>query len=538
MGTETTTPASRDEATDATTVDTPAPQLGRTRRSLLAAGIGAAGAFIASAIGRPAPAEAASVVLGATNNESAATRFHNTASNASAWGVVGRTTYTGAASASRGVVGVSDGIDGVGVAGQANTGAGSRGILGLSTNGKGVVGNGKTIGVEGVASGTNATGVKGTATIGSSAKGVQGTTATGIGVFGEATGNGYGVRGNGGYNGLYGSGGSYGVIGSAGGGYGVYGSGSTGVYASGGSGGYGVQSYGGTYGVYAAGASYGVYAEGATGVYGSGGTGSGVYGVTSNINAASVFGTGGQYGVQGANARTAGVRGDSGYVGVWGEGGDWGFFSIATKTSGQNYGIMAETLSKTTGFAGWFKGNVRVEGTVSKNAGSFIIDHPLDPDRRWLSHSFVESPDMMNVYNGTVVLDAKGRATVRLPDYFEALNRDFRYQLTPIGGEAPSLHVAGKVKGNEFRIAGGSSGQEISWQVTGIRQDDYANEHRIEVETVKSKDEQGTRMFVAKGSGAKQMNVGPTRPTGSQPAPAKVERAPEPRDVQPKAPED
>ena len=37
-------------------------------------------------------------------------------------------------------------------------------------------------------------------------------------------------------------------------------------------------------------------------------------------------------------------------------------------------------------------------------------------------HSFVESPDMMNVYNGMVRLDAKGEAWVNLPDYFEALN--------------------------------------------------------------------------------------------------------------------
>jgi hypothetical protein len=530
MGPRISTPASHDEATATTTTEeTPAPQPGRTRRSLLAAGLGAAGAFVASAIGRPAPADAASVVLGATNNETAATRFHNTAASSSAVGVVGRTTYTGAASSARGVVGISEGIGGIGVVGEANTGVGARGVLGTSTSGTGV---------RGISTASNAVGVHGTSTNGSTAKGVQGTSTTGIGVHGEATGNGYGVRGSGGYNGVYGNGGSYGVIGSAGGGYGVYGSGSTGVYASGGSGGYGAQAYGGTYGVYAAGASYGVYAEGQTGVYGNSGSGSGVWGNSSEPNSAAVYGTGGQYGVLGLNGRTAGVRGDSGYVGVWGQGTSWGFFSIATGTSGQNYGIMSETLSRTTGFAGWFKGNVQVEGTVSKSAGNFLIDHPLDPDRRWLSHSFVESPDMMNVYNGTVVLDAAGRAKIQLPDYFEALNRDFRYQLTPIGAAAPSLHVARKVERNEFQIAGGSPGQEISWQITGIRQDDYANEHRIQVDTPKSKADQGTRLFVAKGSGAKQMEVGPRRPTGLQPAPAKVEPPPAPVDVQPRAPAD
>jgi hypothetical protein len=92
--------------------------------------------------------------------------------------------------------------------------------------------------------------------------------------------------------------------------------------------------------------------------------------------------------------------------------------------------------------------------------------------------------------------------------------------------------------GNEFQIAGGSAGQEISWQVTGIRQDDYANEHRIEVDVPKSVAEQGTRLFVAKGSGAKQMEVGPRRPTVQQAALAKVEPGTRPLDVQPRAPGD
>ena len=60
------------------------------------------------------------------------------------------------------------------------------------------------------------------------------------------------------------------------------------------------------------------------------------------------------------------------------------------------------------GWAVWAQGNAHVAGTLSKSAGSFKIDHPLDPDDKWLSHSFVESPDMMNVYNGNVVLDADG----------------------------------------------------------------------------------------------------------------------------------
>lgn len=84
--------------------------------------------------------------------------------------------------------------------------------------------------------------------------------------------------------------------------------------------------------------------------------------------------------------------------------------------------------SNSSGYAGWFNGRVAVLGTLSKGGGSFKIDHPLDPANKTLSHSFVESPDMLNIYNGNVTTDADGFATVTLPDWFEALNRDFRYQ--------------------------------------------------------------------------------------------------------------
>lgn len=115
----------------------------------------------------------------------------------------------------------------------------------------------------------------------------------------------------------------------------------------------------------------------------------------------------------------------------------------------------------------------------------FQIAHPVDPTNKYLSHSFVESPDMMNVYNGNVTLDGDGTAWVRLPDWFEALNRDFRYQLTAIGAPGPNLYIASKVAGNRFNIAGEATDGEVSWQVTGIRQDAWANAHRIAVEQEK-----------------------------------------------------
>lgn len=154
------------------------------------------------------------------------------------------------------------------------------------------------------------------------------------------------------------------------------------------------------------------------------------------------------------------------------------------------FGIYTQAI----GFGSWaayFDGRVHVNGTLSKAAGSFKIDHPLDPANKYLSHSFVESPDMMNIYNGNVVLNGNGEATVTLPDYFEALNKDFRYQLTAMGKPSPNIYIAQEIKGNRFQIAGGAPGGKISWTVTGIRHDTYANEHRIPVEEMKPSSARG-----------------------------------------------
>ncbi|NQT26266.1 hypothetical protein HQ585_12990 [candidate division KSB1 bacterium] len=161
-----------------------------------------------------------------------------------------------------------------------------------------------------------------------------------------------------------------------------------------------------------------------------------------------------------------------------------------------NYGYIGGATYAVYGYnygatAGRFFGNVEVSGIVSKGAGSFKIDHPLDPANKYLQHSFVESPDMMNIYNGNVILNRNGEAIVELPEYFEALNMDFRYQLTSIGGSGPNLYIAEEMLGNQFKIAGGLPDLKVSWQVTGIRQDAFANANRIKVELEKSVDERG-----------------------------------------------
>jgi hypothetical protein len=102
---------------------------------------------------------------------------------------------------------------------------------------------------------------------------------------------------------------------------------------------------------------------------------------------------------------------------------------------------------------------------------------------------------MKNIYDGVVTLDENGTAWVELPAWFEALNRDFRYLLTPLGGAMPNLHIAQRIQNNRFQIAGGTPGMEVSWQVTGIRQDPYAEAHRIPVEQEKPPEEQGLYLY-------------------------------------------
>lgn len=132
-----------------------------------------------------------------------------------------------------------------------------------------------------------------------------------------------------------------------------------------------------------------------------------------------------------------------------------------------------------------------VGGRLSKGGGGFRVDHPLDPENRYLNHSFVESPEMKNVYDGVTELDKDGATWVDLHGWFEELNRHFCYQLAAIGRPAPELHVAQEVSENRFRIAGGEAGMKVSWQVTGIRRDRWAEATRLEVEEEKPEEEQG-----------------------------------------------
>jgi hypothetical protein len=373
----------------------------------------------------------------------------------------GSTGVWGQSGAGNGVYGVSSGA-GVGVAGASISGTGM-----LGTGNPGVRGQHPTLPAFGLLgsplAGAYGDNYQGPGVLGVSvlSSGVEGTSTSGVGVNGHAST-------------------SYGVIGSSTGNHGVYGTTTSASHA-------------------------GVQGRNATGdgtVGSSSGAGkSGVYGVTDVLTG---------YGVVGRNLADGGLGilashtvGDDHSIGVRGEG-TRGLYGIGSK-----FGVVATAGALGGGAAVWgvgsatgpndpptwarageFDGNVEVRGHLSKTSGAFRIDHPLDPENRYLLHSFVESPEMKNVYDGTVVTDGAGEAVVELPEWFEALNRDFRYQLTVVGGFAQAT-VSREISGGSFAIRTSTGNVKVCWQVTGIRNDPYAERHRIPVEVDKAEAERG-----------------------------------------------
>ena len=163
-------------------------------------------------------------------------------------------------------------------------------------------------------------------------------------------------------------------------------------------------------------------------------------------------------------------------------------------SSSSNYAVYGYTDgSGSSNYAGYFSGAIYAT-SASSGIKSFKIDHPADPANKYLYHSSVESNDMMNLYNGNVVTDANGDATVSLPSYFTILNKDFKYQLTVMGQFAQAI-VAEEISGNQFKIKTDKPNVKVSWQVAGVRQDPVANAYRIQNEVDKPAAEKGTYLI-------------------------------------------
>ncbi|BCW94634.1 MAG: hypothetical protein WHS44_11220 [Fimbriimonadales bacterium] len=394
-------------------------------------------------------------------------------------GVFGWATAT--SGSSLGVYGRSDSPEGAGVYGWATATSGSSlGVYGRSESpeGRGVYGwarasSGATYGVYGRSDSSAGTGVFGEVnasnpgSLSAGVKGVnRGTAFDSIGVYGEHTGAGWGVHGrtNAG-TGVYGlatatTGATYGVYGQSRSpaGVGVYGEVSASSPGSLSAGVKGVNR--GT-----AFDSIGVYGEhtgAGWGVHGRTNAGTGVYGLATSTSDQT-------YGVYGESRSTSG----------------WGVYGWARASNGVTYGVHGRSASP-NGYGVYSSGQFAASGTKS-----FQIDHPLNPETHFLNHFCTEAPEPQNIYNGVVVLDARGEAWVQLPDYFEAINRDPRYTLTAIGAAMPNLHIAVEIQNNRFKIAGGAPGKRVSWEVKAIRNDRWVQRYGYQAEQEKPEHYQG-----------------------------------------------
>ena len=219
-------------------------------------------------------------------------------------------------------------------------------------------------------------------------------------------------------------------------------------------------------------AGYGVFAiaSAATGVN------TGVYGLSSSTSGRGVYGrastvTGTTYGGYFLNSSTSGR----------------GVYGWANAATGTTYGVYGRNGYNIGTYGVYALGNTGASGTKS-----FRIDHPSDPENKYLLHYSAESPMPQNFYVGNVVTDAKGFAWVELPDYFQQINANFKYQLTVVGKTFAQAVVWEKIQGNRFQIRTNQPNVEVSWEVKADRNDEFVKRSRPKDVLDKDEQERGT----------------------------------------------
>ena len=176
--------------------------------------------------------------------------------------------------------------------------------------------------------------------------------------------------------------------------------------------------------------------------------------------------------------------------GVYGSGSGgtfaYGVYGKAGSATTANYGgyFTPGHLKIPGSFAGYFNGDVGISGFAATASSGMKIDHPLDPANQYLIHNSVQSPDMKTIYDGNIITDNSGFAEVILPEYFGALNSNFTYQLTVIGDFGQAV-ISNEISNNSFTINTENPNVKVSWMVTGIRKDAFANAQRTLVEVGK-----------------------------------------------------
>jgi hypothetical protein len=155
-------------------------------------------------------------------------------------------------------------------------------------------------------------------------------------------------------------------------------------------------------------------------------------------------------------------------------------------STSNSIGVLGNDTNTSSGYGVFAGGRMGASGTKS-----FHIDHPLDPENKYLNHYCEEGPEPLNVYRGTITLDEQGEATVDLPPYFGEINKDPSYTLTAVGAPMPALYVSRKVEGNHFSIAGGAPRGEVCWRVEATRNDRFVRAYGAPVEQDKTGESRG-----------------------------------------------
>lgn len=240
--------------------------------------------------------------------------------------------------------------------------------------------------------------------------------------------------------------------------------------------------------------------------------GIGVRGFGWSNTSTGVQGVGGSFGVDGLSEDGYGVQGKStgghgvigfsaveavvgvttgvnkaavhGYTAVAGSDGGW---FVAAAGTGDGVGVIGQTASG----AGY--GVQSIGRFMSTGTKAFRIDHPLEPETKFLNHYCSEGPEPTNMYSGQVTTDANGFANVELPEYFESINRDSRIQLTveDASEDFVMAKIVSGIQGNAFRIRANKPGVSVHWLVIGVRNDKYMQRYGAPVEVEKSPMEVG-----------------------------------------------
>ena len=146
------------------------------------------------------------------------------------------------------------------------------------------------------------------------------------------------------------------------------------------------------------------------------------------------------------------------------------FFCDPSSTDGKpnlsNYKVRIES-----------DGDVDINGSLTKDSGTFRIPHPVTPDTHKLVHSFVEGPLCDLIYRGKAKLH-DGEATININEYFGMMEGTFEALVDDtdvfITNNNSWDQVRGKIKGSDLTIEcqNKKSRTTVSWLVIGDRKDE------------------------------------------------------------------